>query len=183
MARSSVRLTYEDYRHFPADRRWELIDGEAHVVPSPNRRHQWIVVELVTRIRNHLAEHGGGEVYVAPFDVVLSPHDVLQPDIVFVASADLDVLTEANVWGAPTWAIEVLSPSTADRDRGMKRQRYERAGVPELWLLDPDDELLDVYTLKDRRYGEPSRFRPPDVVRSRALPSLELDLGPLLAPR
>jgi len=103
----SIRLTYEDYLDFPDGQRWELIDGEAFMVPSPNERHQRIITELTRQVGNHVKDHDGGRVYVAPFDVVLDAGgDVFQPDLVFIADEDMGVLTEANVWGTPSWAIE-----------------------------------------------------------------------------
>src|SRR4051812_22218097 len=109
-------LTYEDYVRLPSDRRWEIVGGVAHVVPAPNTRHQTIVVKLVQQIANHLTDHGGGRVFVAPFDTVLTDADIFQPDIVYISADDIDVLTDLNVRGNPTWVIEVLSNPYYERD-------------------------------------------------------------------
>ena len=110
------RLTYDDFLLFPDDgRRHELIDGAHYVTPSPNLRHQDLV----------------GRLFLSPFDVVFSFHDVVEPDLVFVASDQLDILTAQNIQGTPALVVEVLSPSTRKRDREVKRRLYERAGVRE----------------------------------------------------
>jgi Uma2 family endonuclease len=169
-------LTYEDYLHFPEGERYELIDGEAWMVPSPNARHQDIAGRMYRRVGNFLEAHRGGRVFIAPFDVVLSSGDVLQPDLVFIAEGDLDVLTEANVWGRPSWVAEVLSQDVK-RDRVLKLQRYERFSVPEVWIADPVDDLLEVYRLKDGRYPDPTVLRPPAVAQPLAPGGLGIDLA------
>jgi Uma2 family endonuclease len=175
--RSSVRLTYDDYVHFPDDKRYELIDGEAYVLPSPNRRHQEILLRLAFLIESHLREHPVGRVYIAPFDVVLTESDIVQPDIVYVSNEDADVLTDANIWGTPTWAIEVLSPSTRSRDLTLKRKAYERTGLGELWFVDPEADSVQVLVLREGRYEERAA---PAMVRPEAVPGLEIDLGEAL---
>ena len=173
----SIRLTYEDYLDFPDGQRWELIDGEAYMVPSPNERHQTVVGELFRQVANHVKDHGGGRVYVAPFDVVLDAGgDVFQPDLVFIADEDMGVLTEANVWGTPTWVIEVLSPSRPQRDRRLKLPRYERFGVPEYWIVDPGAETVEMYRLEHESYGAPTIVRPPGPASPVRPVSLAIDL-------
>ncbi|MEX0875572.1 MAG: Uma2 family endonuclease [Actinomycetota bacterium] len=174
--RPERRLTYDDYVHFPESERWELVDGEALVVPAPNARHQRLIGRLFNEIYNYLERHGGGEVFVSPFDVVLSDFDVFQPDIVFIADQDRQVLNEKNVRGSPTWAIEVLSPSTASRDTEMKLQRYEKFRVPEYWIVDPWGNNLTIYVLEEARYPSPVLEAPPGLARPRLPASFEIDL-------
>ena len=114
---SDTRLTYDDLFDFPDDgKRRELIDGELYVTPSPNLRHQVLVGRLYVAIANYLAATPGpGRVYLSPLDVVLSPHDVVEPDLFFVASEQLDVLTPKNVQGAPALVVEILSRVRARR--------------------------------------------------------------------
>ncbi len=80
-----------------------------------------------------------------PLDTVLSPWDVVEPDLLFVAADQLDILTEPNVQGAPALVVEVLSPSTRRRDLGIKRQLFDRGGVREYWVVDPKGRDLTVY--------------------------------------
>ena len=86
-----------------------------------------------------------GRLFLSPFDVVFSFHDVVEPDLVFVAPDQLDILTAKNIQGTPALVIEILSPSTRKRDREIKRRLYERAGVREYWLVDPDTNAVTVH--------------------------------------
>src|SRR5262245_16296393 len=119
----AVRLTYDDFLLFPEDgKRHELIDGEHYVTPSPNVHHQRIAGTLFGVIWTHLQSHPIGEVFVAPLDVVISEHDVVEPDILYVSNDRRPkILTSSNVQGAPDLAIEVTSESTRKRDETIKR--------------------------------------------------------------
>jgi Uma2 family endonuclease len=130
-------LTVEDYRATPEGTRYQLIEGELIMSPAPNRYHQEIAWNLSQIIGRYLTQNPLGRAYFAPFDVYLSEHDVLQPDVLFVANEHLSRLTEDGMQGAPDLAIEVLSPSTAQMDKKSKRLIYARAGTKELWLVDP----------------------------------------------
>ena len=142
-----TRLTYEDFLLLPEDGlRHEIIDGEHHVTPSPNQRHQELVMRLCLALGNHLEDRPErGRVFVSPFDVVFSFHDVVEPDLVFVAPDQLGILTEQNIQGAPALVVEVLSPSTRTRDQDVKRLLYERSGVREYWLVDPELAGVTIY--------------------------------------
>src|SRR5262245_39704476 len=135
-ARSDSRLTYQDFLRFPDDGlRHEIIDGVHYVTPAPTRRHQVLIVRLLYEIESALrAAPGTGEIFVSPLDVLLSEWDVVEPDLLFVAAADRQILTDANVQGAPTLVIEVSFPSTRKRDQGIKHQLFDRCGVREYWL-------------------------------------------------
>src|SRR5262245_22711992 len=130
-AHAGVKLTYDDFLLFPDDgQRHELIDGEHYVTPSPIRKHQAIVRNLTGMVWAYLQHHPGGSVFGAPFDVVFSHFDVVEPDLLFVSAARRDqVLTEKNVQGAPDLVVEIGSPSTRRRDETIKRRLYERFGV------------------------------------------------------
>jgi Uma2 family endonuclease len=158
MARQPVRLTYADYLRLPPDRRWEIVEGVPHVAPSPNIRHQEIAGRLFVLIANHLREHGGGRVFIAPLDTVLSDIDIVQPDVVFISDTDQDVLTDDNISGSPTWVIEVLSNPYYERD---KLRRYEAAGVGEHWLVNPYEDTLEVRVLERAMYRRTDAYSPP----------------------
>ena len=113
-AHADMRLTYDDLEYFPEDgKRREIIDGDLYVTPSPSLRHQVLVGRLHVAIANYLAGRPGiGHVFLSPLDVVLSPHDVVEPDLLFVGSNQLDVLRLTNVQGPPALVVEVLSPGT-----------------------------------------------------------------------
>src|SRR6266540_1241583 len=145
-SRSKTRLTYDDFLLFPDDgKQHEIIDGVHYVTPSPNLRHQDLVGRLYFAISLWLRDHpAAGRVFVAPLDVLFSRHDVVVPDLVFVAVDQQGVLTAANVQGAPSLAVEVLSPGTRKRDQGIKRELFDRGGVREYWMVDPDPQSISV---------------------------------------
>jgi Uma2 family endonuclease len=143
---SATKLTYADLCQMPDDGlRHELIDGVHYVSPSPSARHQRVVVEALFRIRDYLETHPVGEVLVAPLDVVLSDYDVLEPDVLFLTTEQVAAQTRIHVHGAPALAIEVLSPSSRKMDRDLKRRVYDRFGVQEYWIVDPDRQAIHVY--------------------------------------
>jgi Uma2 family endonuclease len=184
MQTETVRLTYEDYARIPDDgRRHELIDGEHIVSPSPITKHQRVVGELYFLLKQHVREHGLGEVFVAPFDVVLSEHDVVQPDVLFVADARLGIVDEVNCKGAPDLACEVLSESTRRTDLLRKRALYERSGVAEYWVLDPAIDQVQVFrpTGPDGTYerAAEANARTGDALSTPLLPGLTLPLAEL----
>ena len=171
------KLGYEDYARFPDDgRRWEIIDGEAFVVPSPTTDHQDVILRLATEVKNHLDRHGGGRVFVAPLDVILGPHDVFQPDVIFVADADASIVTTTHIRGVPTWVVEVVSDPV--RDRKVKRDTYMRYGVGEYWVVDPELRRVEVY----RPGADPLVVEPPATLSPRALPGLSIDVMVVLGP-
>ena len=145
-AATSTKLTYDDYRLIPNDgRRHEIIDG-AHVVnPAPNTKHQRAVLNIAAAFHVFLRKRRLGHVYIAPFDVVLSAHDVVQPDVIFLSNERLLLLNDANLRGAPNLAVEVLSPRTARLDRSLKLKRYDLFGVDEYWIVDTRREAVEIY--------------------------------------
>ncbi|MBI1390593.1 MAG: Uma2 family endonuclease [bacterium] len=93
-----------------------------------------------------------GKVYLAPFDVVLSPTDVVQPDLLFISESRRSIVTEKNVQGAPDWVVEILSPESARRDLGLKKKLYANHGVREYWVADPSSRTIQVFTLGEQGY-------------------------------
>src|SRR5687768_12446077 len=185
MADSATKLTYEDFVLFPDDgKRHELIDGEHFVTPSPNQRHQSAVMNLILALAPAVRERGLGRVFVAPFDVVFTRHDVVEPDLLYVSVERSAVLTDANVQGAPDLVIEVLSPSSRRQDEVLKRDLYERGGVAEYWIVDPEAETVKVFRRAEGG-AEASRFARPllltlrdgDALATPLLPGLEVPLA------
>lgn len=148
-----VILTYDDYCQLPEDRnRYELFEGELQVTPSPSTRHQRIVRKLAYILIGHVEQQQSGEVFFAPFDVLLSDITVVQPDILFVSRERQAIVLPAHIRGAPDLAIEVVSPTTSQRDHQAKRQLYARHGVSYYWLVDPDRQRIEAYALDDGDY-------------------------------
>jgi Uma2 family endonuclease len=175
----SLKLTYEDYLHFPQDgRRHEILDGEHFVVPAPTLRHQSVVSNLHLALGLFVRTHRLGRVWTAPVDVVLSDVDILQPDLVFVAESRGDLLAGTHVQGAPDLVVEVLSPSTRRTDLVTKRHLYEKHGVSEYWVVDPEIETVEIYRLTEngfRREAQASLEGGEDL-RSPLFPGLVLEL-------
>ncbi len=149
----SVRLTYRDLLALPDDRlRHELIDGEHIVSPSPSFRHQAVLRNLAGRLFIHLLAHPLGEMVFAPFDVLLSEHDVVEPDLLYISNERKQLRLDARcLTGPPDLAVEVLSPSTRGLDERRKLRLYERFRVSEYWIVDPENETVQVYRLINDR--------------------------------
>jgi Uma2 family endonuclease len=146
--------TYADYRTWPDDERWELIDGVAwNMSPAPSSRHQAILLELCIQVAPHL-KGTPCRVFPAPFDVLLPEndgqaeddvHNVVQPDL--TAICDASRITERGCLGAPDWVVEILSPWTLKKDLDAKFALYERNGIREYWVIDPGSRTIHVYKL------------------------------------
>ena len=180
MQSQKLKFTYRHYCQLPEGDRRELIEGDFYVVPPPNIRHQTISRNLGVRLWEFVREHRLGTVLLAPTDVLLSQESVVQPDILFVSNERRGIIAEANISGAPDLVVEVLSPGTADRDRDLKLRLYAGHGVREYWIVDPDEESVEVMALGPEgptgvwRYASGS-------VRSGLLPGLDVSLGEIFA--
>jgi Uma2 family endonuclease len=175
-----TRLTYNDYCLLPNNgRRYEIIDGELFVTPSPRRAHQRVVTELSRVLGNFVKTMSCGEVYVAPFDVVFSLFDVVEPDILYVSKERAAVITEKNVQGAPDLVVEVLSETTAEIDRTTKLKLYARYGVQEYWLIDPEQCTAEIYRREARGFERVASLQPSDLLTTPLLPGFSLLLGNL----
>ncbi|HMD83811.1 MAG TPA: Uma2 family endonuclease [Terriglobia bacterium] len=144
---TSLKYTHADLLQMPDDgKRREIIDGELYVTPSPINYHQMILFNLTMAFGKFLETHPLGKLRFAPLDVILSEHDVLEPDLLLVLNEHKDVLQDW-VRGAPDLVIEILSPTTEARDRGIKLKAYARYGVREYWIVDPVAQVVEVYRL------------------------------------
>jgi Uma2 family endonuclease len=146
------RLTYEDYLKTPDDERYELLDGELIMAPSPREVHQIISLNLSSLLHQFVRQQNLGRVFTAPYDVKLTDTDLVQPDILFVSNARSSIRTPNNIQGAPDLVVEILSPSTTKRDWNYKRALYARHGVTEYWLVDPEAHTVIVLRLNEGVY-------------------------------
>lgn len=168
-------VTYEDYYRLDDDRRYEVIGGELFLVPSPNVFHQQISIRLSTLLYNYVFENNLGLLLEAPMDVCFTSEDIVQPDIIFISRERQDIVSEANIQGAPDLIIEILSSTTARRDRTKKKDLYARHGVKELWIIHPVTQTIEVFTLEGESYKEPIFYtRRNDKVFSLVLPELKI---------
>jgi Uma2 family endonuclease len=168
------KFTYEDYKTWPDEERWEIIDGEAwDMSPAPSLKHQIVLFNLSTTFGNFF-KGKPCQPFFAPTDVVLDETNIVQPDLLVVC--DKNKMTPANIQGAPDLVVEILSPSTSLKDRKIKKALYERFGVREYLLIHPEDEVVDRFSLVDGKYGIGDVFGWEETVRLHAFPELELNL-------
>src|SRR5262249_35803215 len=131
-------------------KRHEIIDGEHYVTPSPNTKHQTVSMNLTTAFVIYLKQHPRGRLFAAPFDVVFSDLDIVEPDLLYISRERTSIVTDKHVRGAPDLVVEIHSPSTRKTDELTKRKLYERFGVQEYWVVDPELETIKIY----RRPGD-----------------------------
>jgi Uma2 family endonuclease len=175
MAMHRVVLTYDDYAALPDDgRRYEIHDGELSVTPSPGTNHQRVSRNLNEILGAHARTRGLGEVLYAPLDVILANTTIVQPDLIFIAPAHASRVSRRGIEGAPTLAVEILSPSTTTIDRSRKLQLYARHGVPYYWIVDPDARVLEAYELAEGRYRLVTRAAGDAAVSLPPFPDLAL---------
>ena len=179
--------TYADYLTWSRSYGDELIDGTAYVrePPAPSWLHQEVVVELCRQIANAL-EGKTCRVCIAPLDVRLPKSTegddqvdtVVQPDVLIIS--DLKKVDARGIRGAPDWVAEVLSPSTASHNRTVKLSAYERAGVREVWLIDPVDRILTIYQLEAGSYGCATILELKGQTQLTAVPGVTIDWARVL---
>ena len=173
----AVKLTYEDYRKTPEDERYELIDGELIVAAAPNIAHQTAQANLGGPMQVYVRAEDIGRVFFSPCDVVLSEHNTFQPDLVFVSNENADIITDANIQGAPDLVVEIISPSSTGRDWVVKRDLYARHGVKEYWLIDPINRTLWVMLLKDGYLELAGEYKEGDTVTASTIRGFMVNLS------
>lgn len=143
--RTPARWTYAEFARLPNDSgtRHEVIAGELVVTPSPGTRHQRIVTNLIAMLAPFIRANELGWIFPGPIDVLFAEGDYLTPDLVFVRRERRGIVSDRGIEGAPDLVVEIASPSTAGRDRGLKRERYAHFGVPEYWVVDPDARRIE----------------------------------------
>ena len=168
--------TYADYLLTPDDVRYELIDGELIVAPTPIPLHQRIGMRFTNRMGPFIEEHDLGELLAAPMDVRFSDTNVLQPDILFISSERSHIIGETNIQGAPDLIIEIASPSTEERDRGVKQELYALFGVLEYWRAYPRTRTVEILRLENGRLVSAGVYGPRAILSTPLLPGLNIDL-------
>lgn len=177
---TAMRMTSDEFLALPEDgRHYELIEGELVLNPAPVPRHQWIIGNVYYALRSYFESHGGGRAYLSPVDVVLSSENVLEPDIVVLTADRMSLVGPKNLQGPPDIAIEVLSEGSRRKDEVTKKRLYERFGVDEYWIADPETETIKVY----RRAGDTfdraieTSTEAGGVITSPVLPGFALDVN------
>ncbi|MBB6480764.1 Uma2 family endonuclease [Spirochaeta isovalerica] len=180
------KYSYADYLTWPDEERWEIIDGEVwDMSPAPIRKHQFISAYLTAEIFTFL-KGKTCQVYAAPFDVRLdetenhieeSVFNVVQPDLSIIC--DTNKLDDTGCKGAPDLVIEILSPSTSFKDETHKLNLYEKSGVREYWIINPETEIIMIYLLEGEKFKAPVSFRKTGTWESPVLKGFELDISGL----
>lgn len=165
--------TYEDYLRIPEDgRRYEVMNGVVIMAPSPTGPHQATLARFIYYLLPLVEFAGIGKVLAAPFDVVLTPGRVVQPDLLVVLQSHLNQLTLTHMQGGPDVVVEIASPSTAAYDRLSKYDAYEQAGVSEYWLVNPNEKSIELMVLKEGKYRSEGIFKGKDTVPSQVVPAI-----------
>ena len=178
------KYSYADYLTWPEDERWEIIDGIAYMQAAPSPAHQLVAGELHRQFANYL-QGKPCKAYPAPFCVRLTKGDekrnedikrVVEPDITIVC--DKTKIDEHGCNGTPDMIVEVLSPSSIKNDRVTKFNKYEKAGVNEYWIVEPDGKIVSVFILQNNgRYGRPDIYIEDEKINVSIFPDLTIDLG------
>ncbi|MGD0091456.1 MAG: Uma2 family endonuclease [Planctomycetota bacterium] len=148
--RADLKITYAEYRALPeTGPRYQLIEGDLVMSPAPSFFHQRLSGRLYRSLGTFVAEHRLGEVLYAPLDLILDEENVLQPDLVFIAASQENIIAPEGLRGAPALCVEILSPRTSELDTGIKRRLYARFGVEEYWLVSPEEKRIYVYRLQE----------------------------------
>ncbi|MBL7858859.1 MAG: Uma2 family endonuclease [Cyclobacteriaceae bacterium] len=154
------RTIMEVFKSLPEGTLAEIINGTIYMSPSPTPKHQRIVRKLAFAISNYVEVRGLGEVFFSPCDVFLDEHSsAVQPDIIFISKEKSSIVHEnSGIHGIPDLLIEILSPGNADHELIRKRELYEKFGVPEYWIVNPDTKETIGFTLNNGKYEESGRL-------------------------
>jgi len=171
--------TYEDYTRLPEGAPYQLIGGELIMTPSPMPYHQELSRELGFKLFSFVKENDLGHVYYAPLDVYFSETDVYQPDILFIEKKRSEIIGKTKIEGSPDIVVEILSPSTAYYDLRKKFRIYEKFGVKEYWIVDPELKRIEVYGNENSIYKVISEAENEGSVSSVVLEGFEVELAEL----
>ena len=174
------KLDYSDYAQFPSDgNRYELMEGELYVTPAPSPQHQRISKRLQRQLEMYFEQRSLGEVFNAPIDVILTFHDVNQPDLVVVTNRQQ--ISQRAIEGPPALVVEILSPSTRQTDLTVKSRRYAALGIPHYWIVDPEARRLVCYRADRGAYSSVVEAEGNDALSHPDWPGLTIILADLWA--
>ncbi len=145
MSAVGTKATIKDYQQLPEGAQYQLIDGEIITMPSPSVKHQKLSLKLTVSIAPVVGEKQLGTLLYSPMDVYLDEENVVQPDLLFVSRDNETIIQDNGVHGAPDAVIEIVSPGSVYHDLIKKRKLYEKYGVKEYWLLDPESKEVIGY--------------------------------------
>jgi len=170
--------TYEAYAALTDDGKcYEIVQGVLVMSPAPSLPHQDVVDEIFAYLREQIKLKRLGRVFTAPVDVVLSEQNVCQPDVVVVLRGHLTRAEEKRIVGIPDLAVEVISPGSKLYDRVNKHMIYEQAGVPEYWLVNVDNQTVELFVLEGSKYRSLGEFAGERALPSRIVPQLTVPVA------
>jgi len=178
MRRAAIKFTVADYNALPEQPRYELIEGEFYMTPSPSSDHQRVAKRIVSALTEWESRTKLGEVYFAPLDVILSNESVVQPDIIVILNRNRHIVQE-KVTGPPDVVVEILSPATLARDLTLKRRLYYRHGVAEYWVVDPARRTVEVNRWTEGDFSVYQTFAYSDTLVSPLLAGFSVPLRTL----
>jgi Uma2 family endonuclease len=178
---SRPRKTVQDFLALPDETRAELIRGEIYVTPSPTPSHQDVVATIHAHLKSYGRTKRAGQAFLAPLDVHLPSGEILQPDVLFVATGNHAIFPDA-IHGVPDLVVEVVSPSRPERDRIVKRILYEENGVPEYWIADLAEASIEVLRFLGSEYVPAGYFLRTEILTTPSLPGFALPLDEVFAP-
>ena len=174
--------TYEAYAALPDDGlRYEIMQGVLVMTPAPEPGHQGISMALSAYLYGRIDGKKRGRTFASPIDVELSRHNVFQPDVLIILNEHLDRVQKKRIVGAPDLVVEIISPSSVVADCIVKRDVYERAGVPEYGLVDPNQETVEVFALENDAYISQGVFEGEQTISSRIVPDLTVHVARFFA--
>lgn len=169
--------TIKDYKLLPEGAPYQLIDGELVMTPSPTTFHQIISGNINEKLRAFVKKRGAGLVLFAPIDIYLDNENAYQPDLVFVSKQRRDIIKDDGIHGVPDMVIEILSPSTAYYDIKKKYKMYEKSGVKEYWIVDPEMKSVELFTRAEQgKFILSAGFTDQGNVKSGILSGFEITL-------
>ena len=172
---SSEKWTYERLlQELPSESRYEIRNFNLIGMPAPVIEHQRIVKRVTKKLDAFTESNQLGEVFVSPLDVVFDKGNVCEPDVIFVAKENKQIIGRRNISGSPDLVVEVVSKGLVMRDYIEKKNDYENFGVKEYWLIDPLNETIIVYALENNKYSIFSAVEEQGIAKSKLLDGFEL---------
>jgi len=180
--RTDIKFTYKEYAALPeTGPRYQLIEGELEMSPSPNFRHQDIVGNIYAELRAFVRKRRLGKVCVSPVDVILDDDNVFQPDVLFISASRKHIIAPEGVRGAPDLCVEILSPSNRNLDLETKRVVYARHGVIEYWIVDPENDSVTIYRLQENPRAPLRVLKNSETLSSDLMPGFTMDVAAVFA--
>ncbi len=174
--------TYADYAELPDDGMcYEVVKGVLYMSPSPVPGHQSISSQLMIYLGQLVQIAGLGRIFAEPTDVELSPGNIVKPDVFVLLNEHLERIKPTRIVGAPDLVVEILSPGTMRYDVGGKLRAYERARVPEYWIVSPGEQVVELLVLKGETYQSLGVFQGEAVLPSQIVPDWSVKVAQLFA--